>query len=113
VAAFNRFRPEYNDERPHEALDMKTPASLYQPSRRQFPAKLTPVEYDSWMKIRRVLPSGGIKRRNNYIYVSQALAGEPVGLKQISETTFELWFSSYLLGMIDETKGKVLPMSPV
>jgi putative transposase len=112
-SAFDRFRPEYNEERPHEALDMETPASVYHPSRRIYPSKPRPVEYNSWMKIRRVVPSGGIMWRNNYIYVSQALAGEPVGLKQISDTTLELWFSSYLLGMIDETKGKVLPMSPV
>jgi transposase InsO family protein len=112
-SAFDHFRPEYNEERPHEALDMKTPAWIYKPSRRLLPRKLEPVEYDSWMKIRRVVPSGGIMWRNNYIYVSQALAGEPVGLKQITETTWELWFSSYLLGMIDEKTNKVLPMSPV
>jgi len=112
-SAFDQFRPEYNQERSHEALGMKTPASLYEASRRLFPAKLAPVEYDSWMEVRRVLPSGGIKWRNNYYYVSQALAGEPVGLKQISETTWELWFSFYSLGILDEKKEKVSPMSPV
>jgi len=112
-SAFDHFRPEYNEERPHEALDMQTPASLYASSHRQYPAKLPPVEYDSWMAVRRVVPSGGIMWRNSYIYVSQALAGEPVGLKQITETTWELWFSSYLLGIIDEKTNKVLPMSPV
>jgi putative transposase len=112
-SAFDHFRPEYNEERPHEALDMKTPSSVYKESRRLFPKKLKPVEYDSWMAVRRVLPSGGIKWRNNYIYVSQALAGEPVGLKQITETTWELCFSSYRLGIIDEKTNKVSPMSPV
>jgi len=111
--AFDRFKTEFNEERPHEALDMKTPASRYESSKRQFPAKLPPVEYDSWMKIRRVLPSGGIKWRNNYFYLSQALAGEPVGLKQITDTVWEVWFSFLKLGLLDETKGKVLPMSPV
>lgn len=112
-SAFDHFRPEYNEERPHEALDMRTPASLYESSHRQFPAKLPPVEYDSWMVVRRVLPSGGIKWRNNYFYLSQALAGEPVGLKQIADTVWEVWFSFLRLGLLDETKGKVLPMSPV
>ena len=36
---FNRFREEFNDERPHEGLDMHTPASCYEPSRREMPAK--------------------------------------------------------------------------
>jgi putative transposase len=111
--AFSHFKTEFNEDRPHEALNMETPASVYHPSRRIYPSKSRPVDYDSWMKVRRVLPSGGIKWRNNYIYVSQALAGEPVGLKQITETTWELWFSSYLLGIIDEKTNKVSPMSPV
>ena len=34
---FNRFRGEYNDERPHEALDQETPGSVYQPSPRELP----------------------------------------------------------------------------
>lgn len=111
--AFDQFKTEFNDERPHEALGMKTPASLYKSSHRQFPAKLPPVEYDSWMKVRRVLPSGGIKLGNNYFYVSQALAGEPLGLKQISDTVWEIWFSFLLLGILDEMKQKVLPICPV
>jgi transposase InsO family protein len=112
-SAFDRFRPEYNQERPHEAIGMKTPASLYEPSRRLFPKKLESVEYDSWMTVRKVMPSGCIKWKGEFIYISQALAGEPVGLTLITETTWELWFSSYCLGIINETKGKVLPMSPV
>jgi transposase InsO family protein/transposase-like protein len=112
-SAFDRFCPEYNEERPHEALGMETPASVYHRSRRIYPSKPRPVEYDSWMKVRRVLPSGGIKWRNNYFYLSQALAGEPVGLKQIADTVWEVWFSFLRLGLLDETKGKVLPMSPV
>jgi transposase InsO family protein len=112
-SAFDRFRPEYNGERPHEALGMKTPGSLYEPSRRLFPKKLESVEYDSWMTVRKVMPSGCIKLRSNFIYISQALAGEPVGLRQITETTWEVWFSFYPLGIMDEIKRKVLPMSPV
>jgi transposase InsO family protein len=111
--AFDHFRPEYNQERPHEAIGMKTPASLYEPSRRLFPEKLEPVEYDSWMAVRRVMDSGCIKWKGDFIYISQSLAGETVGLKQITETTWEIWFSSYRLGRFDETTKKVLPMSPV
>jgi putative transposase len=111
--AFDNFKTDFNDERPHEALNMKTPGSLYQPSRRLYPSNLPKVEYDSWLTVRKVMPSGGIKWCNNYIYVSQALAGEPVGLKQITETTWEIWFSFLRLGMVDATKQKVLPITPV
>jgi hypothetical protein len=92
---------------------METPASFYEPSRRMYPKKLWAVEYDSWMTVRRVMNSGCIKWKGAFIYVSQALAGEPVGLRQMTESTWEIWFSLYPLGIMDEMKGKVLPMSPV
>jgi len=111
--AFDRFIQEYNEERPHEALGMKTPASLYQPSKRCYPSRLPPVEYDDWLAVRKVMPSGCIKWKNNFIYISQALAGEPVGLKQTSDTIWEIYFSFLPLGILDEIKQKVLPMSPV
>jgi putative transposase len=43
-ARFDRFCAEYNEERPHEALDRRTPASLYQPSRRGMPVQLPAPE---------------------------------------------------------------------
>jgi transposase InsO family protein len=110
---FDHFKTEFNEERPHEALGMKTPASLYQPSSRRYPSNLPQIEYDNWLTVRKVMPSGGIKWRNNYIYLSQALAGESIGLKQITETTWEIWYSFLHLGIIDENKQKVLPITPV
>src|SRR5207253_1275431 len=42
---FDRFRQHFNNERPHEALGQKRPASLYVPSPRPYPEKLPPLEY--------------------------------------------------------------------
>ena len=50
--AFDRFRDEYNQLRPHEALGMQTPAQVYTASPRQFPARLPEVEYPSAMQVR-------------------------------------------------------------
>ncbi len=111
--AFDRFRPDYNEERPNEAIGMATPSSLYRPSQRAFPAKLPPVEYDSWLSVRQVRSNGCIKWKGEFVYVSQALAGEQIGLRQRDERMWEIWFSFYPLGMMDEEVGKVLPMSPV
>jgi putative transposase len=49
-ARFDCFCREYNEERPHEALDYRTPAALYQPSKRQMPAKLPepPTQATTW-----------------------------------------------------------------
>ncbi len=45
-SAFDDFIHEYNFQRPHEALDQKTPASIYRPSAIPFPAKLPKIEYE-------------------------------------------------------------------
>ena len=52
--AFDRFRREYNQERPHEALGMQTPAAVYVPSAREYPARVPEPEYGSALWVRRV-----------------------------------------------------------
>ena len=68
---FNIFRAEFNNQRPHEALALETPASLYQSSPRPFPAKLPPLEYPAHFETRYVSHNGGI--RWNCAWVTLAL----------------------------------------
>src|SRR5262249_7533012 len=58
---FNVFREEFNDERPHEALDQETPAACYTPSPRPMPARLPPLEYPDRFEVRYVSANGGIR----------------------------------------------------
>lgn len=120
--AFDAFRPEYNDERPHEALGMQTPASQYKLSLRPYPNKIPEITYIGDYLIRKVRHNGEIKWKGEKVYVSQALVGEPVALKQKDQHLWEIRYSTYVLGMLDELNmkirplnqgEKVLPMSPV
>jgi hypothetical protein len=104
---FDRFRVEYVTDRPHEALGQKTPASIYLPSGRMLPRKVPEVEYESFMTVRQVKQNGCIKWRGEEVYVSGVLAGEPVGLKQISEYEWAMRFSFHELGVLDDRIGKV------
>jgi transposase InsO family protein len=54
---FDRFREEFNFERPHEALDMQTPASVYQCSKRPMPDKLPALEYPDRFELRYAAPT--------------------------------------------------------
>jgi transposase InsO family protein len=56
--ALDRFRQEYNELRPHEALQMRTPAAVYAPSARKFPARVPEPEYPASMLVRSVRPHG-------------------------------------------------------
>ena len=58
---FNHFHEEFNHERPHEALDMHTPAAFYESSPRKMPNKLPPLEYPDRFEVRYVSANGGTR----------------------------------------------------
>lgn len=99
---FNRFREEFNNERPHEALDQETPASIYEPSRREMPNKLPPLEYPDRFEVRYVSANGGIRWNKNWVNVSVVCAGEYVGLEEIDDGIWNLYFGPLKLGRLHE-----------
>ena len=77
---FDRFRHEYNEERPHEALSDKPPASRYEPSSRRYPTKLVEPEYGDDIVVYRVKSNGTICHEGRDLFLSSTLRGQPVGL---------------------------------
>ncbi len=77
---FDRWRQEYNEERPHEAINLKPPASKYQPSQRRYPEKIPKIEYDMGAKVRIVQNHGDIFYKGQRYLVSASMAGLPVKL---------------------------------
>lgn len=98
---FDRFRQEYNQERPHQALGQNTPATYYEPSPRRYPERLRAVEYPSDWEVRCVSPAGQMRWLGEYVFVAHALEGERVGLEQIEERRWRVWFSFYEIGILD------------
>lgn len=110
---FNRFASEFNNERPHEALGQRTPASVYRRSLREYPAKMRPVEYDSETLARHIRTSGCMKWKGELIYISENLVGEVIGLRRISDHEWDMRFSFHHLGVFDELKRRVKPEQSV
>lgn len=106
---FDLFLEQYNWQRSHEALGRKTPGSVYCRSPRSYPTKLPPIEYNSGIVVRRVRHNGEIKWHGDFIYISQVLAQEPLGLKEIDEEQWELRYSFHLLGVLDQRTKTVTP----
>jgi len=77
------FRQEYNYERPHEALGMKTPGSVWRSSQRRYQANPPAWEYESGAEVRRVGGAGQLQVQGQRWEVSKALAGEWVQLIRI------------------------------
>lgn len=116
---FNRFRSEYNNERPHEALDQETPASVYRPSRRELPRTLTPMEYPGHFEMRLVSRNSGIRWKHRWVCVTHTLAGEYVGLEEVDDGLWDVYFGPLKLGRMDERilriedhKGRMIRKRP-
>jgi transposase InsO family protein len=99
---FNRFRLEFNHERPHEALLMHTPASCYTRSPRQMPERIPPLEYPDHFELRYVSANGGIRWNHEWINVSVTCVGEYVGLEEIDDGVWNVFFGPLKLGRLLE-----------
>jgi transposase InsO family protein len=104
---FNRFRDEFNNERPHEALDMQTPASLYESSPRPMPNKLPPLQYPDRFEVRYVSANGGIRWHCQWVNVSHVCTGEHVGLEEIDNGVWNIYFGPLKLGRLLERHMRI------
>jgi putative transposase len=99
---FNEFRDEFNHERPHEALDQQTPASCDVPPPREMPAKLPALEYPDRFEVRYVSANGGIRWNRRWVNVSTVCIGEDVGLEEIDDGIWNVYFGPLKLGRLLE-----------
>lgn len=108
--AFDRFRMEYNQERPHEALGQQTPESCYVSSPRAYPARLPEPEYPSTMQVRRVAKHGEFSWKKQPVFLSETLYGEAVGLEPLDDRYYTIYFAAFPLGRFDSYKLQVDPI---
>ena len=104
---FDRFRAEYNQERPHQGLQAKTPAQVYRPSPRAYPSRLPPLEYPGYFEIRRVSPNGCLNFKRKALFIGEALKGQKVGLEEIEDGIWSFYFGPVLVGRYDEHQQRL------
>jgi transposase InsO family protein len=120
-AKFDAFIEEFNNERPHQALDMKCPAEVYTSSCRPYHGIGEP-HYPFHDKTVVITHCGRLCLYRKKINLSTCLAGQAVGIKEVDDGIWLVSFMQYDLGYIDlEEKTlqpllnpfgpKVLPMS--
>jgi transposase InsO family protein len=108
--ALDRFREDYNQVRPHEALQMQTPAAVYQPSARRFPARVPEPKYPESMLVRSVRPQGNFRWKKHDVFLSEVLWGENVGLWPEDDRWFTIYFAQLPLARFDSHKLLVMPL---
>lgn len=97
---FDRFRHEYNTERPHEALDYRVPASAYVASPRSYPVKLCSPEYPNDRDVYVVRADGSIRIPGRDLLLSPVLRGEPVAVEISQDDTMVVSYGPLKLGTV-------------
>lgn len=108
-AKFDDFIQEYNTERPHEAIDMKVPADLYQSSSRPYQG-IGELEYPFHDRDITVTTCGRICMHRKKINLSIVLAGQKLGIKEVDEGIWLVSFMHYDLGYIDLEQKTLQPL---
>lgn len=96
------FRRRYNEERPHDAIGLDVPASLYVPSSRRYPRGLVPMNYDPFVQTMRVERQGHVRWRGRRLFISSALVGQYVGFAPDGGTRWVVLFGELPLGHFDD-----------
>jgi putative transposase len=111
---FNGFRDEYNQERPHEAIEMQTPSSIWRPSSRPLPAELKGPQYPGHWVVKRVDQTGTVNFRGKTYRLSGVLAHEQVALEEVDDGIWSVFFYNTLLGRLDERTLRIVhtPLQP-
>lgn len=104
--AFDDFKKEYNQVRPHEALGQQTPTSAYQKSNRPYPKKLPEIDYPSHFKVFKTYPNGVISFNHTQWITSSVLKDEWVGLEEVADDRWKVYFGPVPLGIIDVRLAK-------
>jgi putative transposase len=108
-AKFDEFIEEFNNERPHQALNMKYPSEIYKPSPRKYKG-LQNIEYPLHDKTVTVTTCGRICVRNRKINLSTVLAEQTVGITEVGDKIWLVSFMDYDLGYFDEDTCRVEPI---
>ena len=91
----------------HEAIGQRTPSELYQPSARPYPRRVPQVEYPLHYEVRKVSTNGGIRWASRWVAVSIVLGEQFIGLEEIDDGIWHVFFGPHLLGYMIDELGKI------
>jgi hypothetical protein len=100
--AFNHFRREYNDERPHDHLGGATPASHYRPSLRAYPTRLPAQDYPGHFLVKKITTGGTFRFHHRLLFLAHSLTTHHIGLEETDDGIWSIYFNTVLLAKLDE-----------
>ena len=107
--ALGEFRHEYNQIRPHQALQMAVPADRYCPSSRHYNPTPTEWEYHHDGVVLRLNSQGCMDYHSHRYFVCEALATQPVLCQEFDDTLL-ITYRTMHIREIDLTSGRTIPL---
>lgn len=104
---FDRFRREYNEVRPHEGIELQTPASKYETSTRPLPKELPALDYPEHFETRLVSKNSGIRWNSKWVAVSHTCAGLHIGLEEVDHGLWDVYLGPVKLGRLLEESLRI------
>lgn len=95
---FARWRWKYNEIRPHSALNMKTPASVYTPSKRLL---FEPKPYEYTGHVCKVNNWGYLRFGPVQLFLSETMANTYLEVVPASDDTFSVRYRNFQIALID------------
>ena len=105
---FDKFRPHFNEDRPHEALGQRCPSECYTRSTREYVAKAAPTEYPSNSLTRSVQKNGQIKLFGGRSFVSECLVGRRVGLVEIEDDIWQVFYRHHSVCTLTRRRNRIM-----
>jgi hypothetical protein len=105
----NKFVYEYNNVRLLKSLALETPGSLHEYSPRPFKEKIEEWVYPSYCEVRRVTKNGALRwRSTKWVMVATSLIDKHVGLEELGNGIWRIYFRNKMLGYFDEKKLRIM-----
>jgi len=105
--SFDFFLYDYNYERPHESLNQKTPSEVYRKSLRIYKEQILKPEYDCGHIVQQVHIHGDIRFNGQRYFLTELLRGQQVGLKQVDEDSWNIFYYFYPIATLNLRKNKI------
>ena len=103
--AFDDYRAFYNTVRPHSALELAVPASVYSTSPRPFPSHIEHWEYGNDCQLCKVKQTGYFSFEGQGYFLSEAFRGKTIAVRESHlPGQITLLFRQFRIGRIDREK---------
>lgn len=102
-----QFREMYNEQRPHEALEMRTPSEVYQPSKKSYNPNPPEWIYDSGQNVAPLNSRGFLTYASHRYFVCEALAHQNVGFIEVDQKVLVQYRNVFIREIDLKTKRTV------